>query len=484
MSRLGDYLIDGYLPSIGIECHVQLNTKTKLFTGVGNDARQSTPNSLVGPLCIGLPGTLPVINEAAVAKAIVAGLSLNAEIADVTRFDRKHYFYPDLPLGYQISQFDKPIVREGSIPINTSSGSVEIGIERAHLEADAGKLSHPEGKDYSLVDLNRAGTPLLEIVSKPEMHSAEEAKLYARELYLRMLYSGVSDCDLYHGNIRFDVNVSVSKEEAKLGTRSETKNLNSFKNVQRAVEHEIMRQIALIEGGGTVVQETRGWDESAQKTFSQRSKEDAHDYRYMPDPDIPPLEISSRTVEQVKRTLPLGPQDYRNVFSKFGLSNMQTETIIDTPESARIMALVVDSYDAATALILANWITGEVLRMIKDEEVDWTTVEESVPKLAELASMVDSNKLSSTASKELIPEIVSSNVDPLKLATDRNLLQISDESELVILVQKIMSDNPKAVQDATADPKAIGFLVGQVMQASKGKANPKIVSDLIAKYLS
>ena len=288
-----------YTATIGIECHVQLKTQTKLFAAVGNDAREAEPNTLISHICLGMPGALPVLNEHAVELAMQASFALGVAPQKFSKFDRKHYFYPDLPKGYQITQFDEPVILGGTVHIDVDGKKKTIRLTRAHLEEDAGKTSHPTGKDYSIVDLNRAGTPLLEIVSEPEMHTAAEAKAYARELWLLMRYAGVSDGDLYHGNMRFDVNVSVSKD-ASLGTRSETKNLNSFKSVEKTVEYEIDRQIEVLEKGKEVVQETRGWDDAKQKTFSQRSKEDAHDYRYFPDPDLPPVELTETAIEAVK----------------------------------------------------------------------------------------------------------------------------------------------------------------------------------------
>ncbi|MCA9328208.1 Asp-tRNA(Asn)/Glu-tRNA(Gln) amidotransferase subunit GatB, partial [Candidatus Saccharibacteria bacterium] len=275
------YKVGQYYPTIGIECHVQLKTKTKLFGTASNEARDAEPNTLVDQVCFGMPGALPVLNAEAVRLAAKAAYALGTKPQKFSKFDRKHYFYPDLPKGYQISQYDQPIILDGSITIHLDDNSIKtIHITRAHMEEDAGKSTHPSGADYSLVDLNRAGTPLLEIVSEPEIHNSAEAKAYAKELWLRMKYAGVSDVDLYHGNMRFDVNVSVSKDPNKFGTRSETKNLNSFKSVERAVDYEIKRQIELLEKGQEVVQETRGWLDDKQKTVSQRSKEDAHDYRY------------------------------------------------------------------------------------------------------------------------------------------------------------------------------------------------------------
>jgi len=328
------YLVKGkYYPTIGVECHVQLKTKTKLFAGVDNDARDADPNTLISPICVALPGTLPVLNGAVIPLSIKAGLALRAQVAPISHFDRKHYFYPDLPKGYQITQYERPIISDGIVEAPMADGSyVTVRVERAHLEEDAGKSSHPAGADYSLVDLNRAGTPLLEIVSAPDIHNSEEAKAYAHELYLLMKYSGVSDVDLYHGNMRFDVNVSVSDNPETLGTRTETKNLNSFRSVERAIDFEIARQIDLIEHGHQIKQETRGWDDAKQKTISQRSKEDAHDYRYFPDPDIPPISISNDVISEIAESMPLLPANLRVQFLGIGLDSQQVATIIEEPE--------------------------------------------------------------------------------------------------------------------------------------------------------
>lgn len=479
------YLVQGYLPTIGIECHVQLKTKTKLFAGVGNDARDAAPNTLISPLCIGLPGTLPVLNEEAVRLSIRAGLALRANVAEVSHFDRKHYFYPDLPLGYQITQYAHPVVGEGVVEAPLEDGSfVTVRITRAHLEADAGKSTHPAAADYSLVDLNRAGTPLLEIVSEPDMHSASEAKAYAHELYLLMKYADVSDADLYHGNMRFDVNVSVSKDPNSMGTRTETKNLNSFKSVEKAVEYEISRQIALLEKGQAIAQETRGWDDATQKTLSQRSKEDAHDYRYFPDPDIPPVTISREAVAATAETMPLLPPVLREKFGELGLDFAASQTLLEEPRMAAIVRYAIEAHDQKTARTIANWTLGELLRMADASETTWVRVSESFEQLVTLASMVDEGALSSTAAKELLPDVVSNNADPKKLAASKNLLQVSDASELVLIVQQVLAENEKAAADIRAgEMKAIGFLVGQVMKASGGRANPGVVQQIIKQEL-
>lgn len=480
------YLVKGkYYPTIGIECHVQLKTKTKLFSGVANDARGAEPNTLISPICLGLPGTLPVLNGMAVDLAIKAGLALRAEIAEISHFDRKHYFYPDLPKGYQITQFERPVVGKGLVEAPMGDGTyVTVGITRAHLEEDAGKSSHPEGKDYSLVDLNRAGTPLLEIVSEPDIHSSAEARAYVHELYLLMKYADVSEADLYHGNMRFDVNVSVSADPNELGTRSETKNLNSFKSVEKSVEYEVKRQIELLEKGKPIVQETRGWDDAKQKTFSQRSKEDAHDYRYFPDPDLPPITIEKTVVVTASENMPLLPSALRNHFAELGLNLAQIDTIVEEPEIADILRLVLDEHDNKTAKTIANWLTGELQRALTGSEITLSQISTSVPHMVKLSSMLDEAKLSSTSAKEVLLESIITNSDPEKIASDKNLLQVSDEGELAMIVEQVLSENEKAAADVrNGEMKAIGFLVGQVMKASAGRANPAKVQQLIKKQL-
>ncbi|RYZ76867.1 MAG: Asp-tRNA(Asn)/Glu-tRNA(Gln) amidotransferase subunit GatB, partial [Proteobacteria bacterium] len=317
-----------YEMTIGIECHVQLATDTKLFSGADNDARDKSPNSVVSPIDFGLPGMLPVLNRHAVNLAIKAGKALNAPIARLSRFDRKHYFYPDLPKGYQTTQMYHPIIEAGYIDAPLEDGSsVRVRTHHAHMEEDAGKLTH--FGDYSLVDLNRAGTPLIEIVSEPDIHSAEAAKAYASELHKLMTYAGVTHGDLYHGNMRFDVNLSVAlKGATELGTRAEVKNLNSFRSVEKAAEYEFNRQIDRLESGETIVQETRGWDEAAQKTNSQRSKEDAQDYRYMPDADIPPIVLTDEEVERIQSEVPTLPPEYRSRWAGLGIDKSVTDSLL------------------------------------------------------------------------------------------------------------------------------------------------------------
>ncbi len=473
-----------YMADIGIECHVQLKTKSKLFCGCSNDARDVEPNSLICPLCLGLPGTLPVLNKRAVELAIRAGLALESEIATETKFDRKNYFYPDLPKGYQITQFDQPIVGRGEIEVPLEGEIFKVGITRAHLEEDAGKLTHPEGTDYSLVDLNRAGTPLLEIVSEPDMHSSQEAKAYAQELYMRMLYAGVSDVDLYHGNMRFDVNVSVRKKDSDvLGTRSETKNLNSFRSIERAVEYEIGRQIELLEAGEKVVQETRGFDDVSGKTTSQRSKEEAMDYRYFPEPDIPPLHISTEMKDAVKQDSPMMVGDIRDKFETAGLSQTIMSAILNRPKLAQIQIEVIET-DSKQAKTVANWLSGEVLRLMSEEGFDEDSFKLDAKRLLELSDLVEAGSLSSTNAKSVLGHILTSSDSPQEIAKKHNLTQVSDSSELEAIVDQVLADNPQAASDVKAgEERAIGFLVGQVMKESKGQANPQVVQKILKSKL-
>ncbi len=471
-----------YLPTIGIECHVQLKTKTKLFAAVANDAREALANTLVSHICFGLPGALPVLNEQAVTLAIRAAFALKTTPETFSKFDRKHYFYPDLPKGYQITQFNHPIIAGGEVDIMVDGQRKTIGVTRAHLEEDAGKSTHPAGKDYSLVDLNRAGTPLLEIVSEPDMHSAVEAKAYARELYLLMKYADVTEGSLFHGNMRFDVNVSVSKTD-QLGTRSETKNLNSFRSVEKAVDYEIKRQTELLQKGGAVVQETRGWDDAKQKTFSQRTKEEAHDYRYFPDPDIPPIVLDEKIVEQAKSQMPDLPEDYRRTFKSIKIDDKVVEDIIAGPPVATFVSRIFDEAGAEHARRIAFWLIG----INFDDETDTlSTIDLNVysPQLIKLSQMVAENKLNSTAAKDIFMQVLATKKDPEAIAQAMSLLQVSDEDAIAKIVAQVLADNPKAAEDvANGETKAIGFLVGQVMKASKGQANPELAQKLIKKLL-
>jgi aspartyl-tRNA(Asn)/glutamyl-tRNA(Gln) amidotransferase subunit B len=484
-------IVDQYQPTIGIECHVQLNTKTKLFSGASNDDRGKEPNTVVSPICFGLPGTLPVLNEKAVELAARAGFALQAEVAKISSFDRKHYFYPDLPKGYQITQLHRPIIIGGKVEIVTSTGKSSVRIHHAHLEEDAGKSTHPSGADYSLVDLNRAGTPLLEIVSEPDMHSAAEAKAYVQELYLLMKYAGVTLGDLQHGNMRFDVNISVAKKDAKeWGTRAEVKNLNSFRAVERAVEFEMLRQIELIEKGEKVKQETRGWDEAKQKTISQRSKEEAQDYRYFPEPDLPPTELTDQQIADYKKEMPALPTELRSQIEQMGIQPAAAETLIlqDALHGRGYVLTVLHVGKQAgndAAKFTANFLVN---RDVKDRPTSGEVgVIPSVQQFMDVYNMTKAGELSSNNADNLLYLFRDGlGEDARQTAIRLEYIQENNEQALSAIIDAVLADpaNQKAVADIKGgEPKAVGFLVGQVMKASKGKANPAVVSSLLRKQL-
>ena len=481
---LSPEIIDKYEMTIGIECHVQLATVSKLFSGANNDANDKAPNEATSPIDFGLPGMLPVLNHEAIVLAVRAGKALNADIARVSRFDRKHYFYPDLPKGYQISQMYQPIILEGYVEAPLQDGTLtKVRIHHAHLEEDAGKLTHYA--DYSLVDLNRAGTPLIEIVSEPDIHSAAAAKAYATELHRLMTFAGVTYGDLYHGNMRFDVNLSVAlKGASELGTRAEVKNLNSFRSVEKAAEYEFIRQIEVLESGNKVVQETRGWNDATNKTSSQRSKEDAQDYRYMPDADIPPVVLSDEDIISMQAEVPLLPAYYRSNWQSLELDRSVTEALLGNQKYAVLITDIQSNSGDDAARRVAHWFASSVG---SNEEQTATVVTNFVADgYIQLAEMVAKNELSSTAAKEVFSELLVNNVSPRSVAESKNLLQESDESAILAIVDEVLADpaSAQSVADIKAgQDKAIGFLVGQVMKKSAGKANPGLAGQLIRKRL-
>lgn len=474
-----------YDMTIGIECHVQLATTTKLFSGADNDARDKAPNTAVSPIDFGLPGMLPVLNREAVNLAIKAGKALNADIARISRFDRKHYFYPDLPKGYQTTQMYNPIILQGYVdaPLENDT-TVKVRIHHAHMEEDAGKLSH--FADYSLVDLNRAGTPLIEIVSEPDIHSAAEAKAYATELYRLMTYAGVTLGDLYHGNMRFDVNVSIAlKDATELGTRAEVKNLNSFKSVERAAEYEFRRQVERIESGELIVQETRGWDEAKQKTNSQRSKEDAQDYRYMPDADIPPIVLTDEEITEIQATVPPLPSEYRRLWEPLGLDSTVVNALLATRELASGIQDIYEKGGDSAAKRNAQWFVSAVGP--DDNLMASRAISDTPERFIDLAKMVDDNKLSSTAAKAVFNELLIGARSPQTVAEENNLIQLSDDNAITKIVDEVLADpsSAKAVEDLKkGNDKVIGFLVGQVMKKSQGKANPGLAQKLIRERIN
>lgn len=481
---IGPEILEKYDMTIGIECHVQLATTSKLFSGADNDANDKAPNTATSPIDFGLPGMLPVLNHEAIVLAVRAGKALNADIARVSRFDRKHYFYPDLPKGYQITQMYQPIILEGYVEAPLLDGTLtKVRIHHAHIEEDAGKLTHYS--DFSLVDLNRAGTPLIEIVSEPDIHSAAAAKAYATELHRLMTFAGVTYGDLYHGNMRFDVNLSVALKGAiELGTRAEVKNLNSFRSVEKAAEYEFIRQIELLEKGEKIVQETRGWDDASGKTSSQRSKEDAQDYRYMPDADIPPVVLSTEEINEMQSVVPLLPAYYRNNWKTLELDRSVVEALLGNQKYAVLITEIQKDAGDDAARRVAHWFASSV--GTGDESASSSVVNFSSKGYIELANMVAENKLSSTAAKEVFVELLIKDVSPEEIAKEKNLLQNSDESAILAIVDEVLADpaSAQSVADIKAgQDKAIGFLVGQVMKKSAGKANPGLAGQLIRKRL-
>ncbi len=470
-----------YIPTIGIECHVQLSTKTKLFSEVDNDARGKEPNSCVSPVDYALPGMLPRLNGEAIKFAIRAGRAMNCEINKDSRFDRKHYFYPDSPKGYQITQFYHPIIGAGYIDLPSGA---RVRINHAHLEGDAGKLTHFD--TYSLVDLNRVDTPLIEIVSEPDIHSAKDAHDYCKELWRLMCYAGVTYGDLYNGNMRFDVNTSVAPEGSdELGTRTEVKNLNSFRSVERAVEYEIKRQSRLLDAGEKVVQQTLGWSDATGETTGQRSKEEAKDYRYMPEPDLPPIHLSTEFVEDEAAKLPMMPKDYREKFDGI-ITNDTLEVLLDYPELMQKLDEV--STDPANAKLISNLFASVLLA--EEKSAEYLNDLPTGAELKELAEMNAKKELSSTATKEVFLRLFDPQMKgrgAKNIAKELGLIQENDLGALEAIVDAVLAkpETQKAQEDFRAgEEKVIGFLVGQVMKESHGKANPSAVQDILRKKLS
>ena len=488
-----DDILEKYDMTIGIECHVQLATKTKLFSGADNDERDKSPNSVVSPIDYALPGMLPVLNRAAVDLAIKAGKALGSKITNVSRFDRKHYFYPDLPKGYQTTQLYQPIIGAGLINIPLEDGSsIDVRIHHAHLEEDAGKLTHYG--NYSLVDLNRAGTPLIEIVSEPDIHSAAQARAYATELYHLMTFAGVTRGDLYNGNMRFDVNISAAlKGASELGKRAEVKNLNSFRSVERAADYEFRRQVEILERGETVVQETRGWDDNKQRTSSQRSKEDAQDYRYMPDADIPPIVLTDEEIAEIQARVPRLSSEWRAMLQTLGLSYLQIEALLDAEFNYRDKIAILGSIekvidDTKKAKFIANWNVNILIPALRDKEFISTNIDYFAVE-SEIFDLIEEGKLSSTNAKIVFVQVIDLNktVEIAQYALEKGYIQESNENEISAIVDEVLNDPSaaKAVEDLrSGNEKVIGFLVGQVMRKSGGKANPGLVQKIIKEKIN
>lgn len=476
-------LRDKYEVVIGLEVHAQLKTKSKIFAPDKNEFGQE-PNSLTSPITLGMPGVLPVLNKECVNMGILTGLALNCEIPARCKFDRKQYFYPDLPKGYQISQYDEPICVNGHIEIDGK----RIGITRAHLEEDAGKLVHAgangiAGSTYSLVDLNRAGTPLLEIVSEPDMRSSEEAKNYMEELRNIVRYIGVCDGNLEEGSMRCDANISIMPKGSKeFGTRAEIKNVNSFAALQRAIEYEIERQIEIVEEGGEVVQETRLWDDASRETRSMRGKEDAHDYRYFPEPDLMPLEISREWVEEIRAKMPELPNQKRKRYQEIGLSEYDASVIVEQMGLALFFDKVLEL--GANPKTAVNFIMGEIAAYLKEEHIEITDTKLTPDNLAELISLIEKGTISNNIGKQIIIEMMKDGTKASVIVEKKGLSQISDEGAIKELVQKVVDAHPNEVEAyKNGKTNLLGFFVGQVMKETKGRANPKTVNQLIKEII-
>lgn len=473
-----------YETVIGLEVHVELATKTKIFCSCSTEFG-GAPNTHTCPVCTGMPGSLPVLNKQVVEYAMAVGMATNCDITQNCKFDRKNYFYPDNPQNYQISQLYEPICRNGYVEIKTGDGiEKKVRIHEIHMEEDAGKLIHDDFNDASLVDLNRSGVPLIEIVSEPDMRSAEEVIAYLEKLRLIIQYLGASDCKLNEGSMRADVNLSVREVGAEeFGTRTEMKNLNSFKSIARAIENEKNRQIDLLESGEEVLQETRRWDDTKEYSYPMRSKEDAQDYRYFPDPDLTPIIISDEWMEEVKSKEPeFRDEKMARYISEFDLPEYDADIIT-------LYKPLADLFEETVALgnkpkEVSNWIMGETMRLCKEESVDPDQVSVSAENLSKLIKMIEDSTINRGAAKEVFEAMFKDDVDPEKYVEEHNMKQDNDEEGLKEIIKKVIEENPKAADDVrNGKEKAIGALVGQTMKATQGKANPGLVNKLIKELL-
>ena len=486
-----------YEPVIGLEVHAELRTNSKMFCACAVvDSTTAAPNTTVCPVCSGMPGTLPVVNQAAVEYGIRVALALDCEVQHTSIFARKNYFYPDLPKGYQISQYESPLATNGKLAIHTPDGERIIRVRRVHLEEDTGKLTHVErdGKSYSLIDLNRAGVPLLEIVSEPDMHSAEEARLYGEALRDILRYLGVNSGDMEKGVIRFEANISVRpKASDELGIRTEVKNLNSFRAMDRAIDYEIERQSGILAGGGKVEQETLGWSEARGKTYSQRSKEDAHDYRYFPEPDLPPLIVEPSWVDGIERSLPELPNaKYHRFIREYGLSEYDAQRLTEEREVADYFEQAVrHAIPIVKGKTIANWMLGDLFSLMNDAHsagnapLGIADLKVGPEALADLAKLVSEGQIGQGSGRQVLAEMFTSGKSPAQIVRERGLSQVSDESLISQWVQQALEDNPKEVASFKAGKAGVAnFLFGQVMKKAAGKANPQVVRAELERQLS
>ena len=472
-----------YETVIGLEVHVELATRTKIFCGCST-AFGGRPNSHTCPVCTGMPGALPVLNRKVLEHAVAVGLATNCRITRYCRFDRKNYFYPDNPQNYQISQLYLPVCRNGYVEIETGDGSKRVGIHEIHMEEDAGKLLHDEWQGCTLVDYNRSGVPLIEIVSEPDMRSAEEVIAYLEKLRLIIQYLGASDCKLQEGSMRADVNLSVREAgTAEFGTRTEMKNLNSFRSITRAIEGERERQIDLLEAGEKVVQETRRWDEAKEVSYSMRSKEDAQDYRYFPDPDLTPVCISEEFLEEIKSRQPELPSEKRKRYrEQFEIPDYDIQIITGSKHLADLFEATVEL--GAQPKKVSNWLMGETLRLLKEKELDPEEIRFSPEHLAALIALSESRAINSNAAKQVFEAMFEEDVDPEAYVKEKGLGMVSDENALRVTVEQVIAANPQSVEDYLGGKeRALGFLVGQTMKAMKGKADPAAAGRLLKELL-
>jgi aspartyl-tRNA(Asn)/glutamyl-tRNA(Gln) amidotransferase subunit B len=473
-----------YETVIGLEVHVELHTASKIFCGCSTSFG-APPNTHTCPVCLGHPGVLPVLNRQALEYAMKAAMALNCEIATDSKFDRKNYFYPDSPKAYQISQYDKPVGENGWIDIEVNGITKRIGVTRVHLEEDAGKLTHVDGGYASLVDFNRVGTPLIEIVSEPDLRSPEEARAYLEKLKAIMLYCDVSDVKMEEGSLRCDANVSIRPfGQEKFGTRAELKNMNSFRGVQKGLEYEEIRQADVLDSGGQVVQETRRWDEAQGKTITMRSKEEAHDYRYFPDPDLVSMHIDDVWKADVRATIPELPDARKTRYtSEYGLPSYDAEVITASKKLADFFEESLQYTKDAKAI--SNWIMGDLLGYLNANSLELTDVKITGKGLGEMIGLIEKGTISSKIAKTVFKELIETGKDPQTIVEEQGLVQISDEGAIKAIVEQVVDNNPQSVADFKAGKeKAVGFLVGQIMKETKGKANPGLVNKLILESLS
>ena len=475
---------EDYEVVIGLEVHSELSTKTKIFCSCPTEFG-GEPNSHCCPICMAMPGTLPVLNKKVVEYAIKAGLATNCKIAHTSKNDRKNYFYPDLPKSYQISQYDIPLCTDGYVEIETENGTKRIGLTRIHIEEDAGKLNHDEYSRGSLVDLNRAGVPLIEIVSEPDLRSAEEADIYLKKLKSILEYIEVSDCKMQEGSLRADVNVSVRKKGTKeFGTRTEMKNMNSFRSITRAIEYEAERQIEVLEQGGKIEQETLRWDEVSGKTFSMRDKEDAQDYRYFPDPDLAIIKISDEMIEKIKSELPEMPESRRERYIKeFNLPEYDSNILTSSKYISDLFENAVKICNNPKAV--SNWIMTDITRILNEKEQEPNEIPFSAEQLGELVILIDKGTISSAIAKKVLEELFENPRNPEEIIKEKGWIQISDEGAIKEVVLKILEANPQSIVDFKAGKdRALGFLVGQAMKETKGKANPQMLNKMFLEELN